>query len=350
MTLKKKAIIVATVTLLPFLNLFAQNKTAKIDSLIRRLYAASQFTGSVLVAEKDHILYQHGFGKADYAANKPNTPNTVFYIASLTKPFTSLLIMQLVEAGKLRLNNTLIDFFPGLKNEAIRKVTIHQLLSHTSGIPDFVDPSKVSVREMTDGWFIDHLNKLTTDTLPASTFKYANSTYIILAHIVEKITAMSYAACLKKNIMDKCAMQQSGAVAVGKVIRNAAKGYVKSDSGMVEVPHINLAVFKGAGSVYATAADLYKFDRSLYTKKLLSNKYNELMFSSTTEYGYGWFIKQVPDLGKVVYHVGGIPGYNSLLLRAIEKNYCIVLLSNNDSDGADQQQIAKSIIGILNGQ
>lgn len=350
MTLKMKAIIVATVILLPFVNLFAQNKTAKIDSLIRGLYAANQFTGVVLVAEKGAILYRQGFGKADYTANTPNTPNTVFYIASLTKPFTSLLIMQLVQAGKLRLDNTLIDFFPDLKNEAVSKVTIHQLLSHTSRIPDFVDPSKVSETEMTDKWFTSHLNKLTTDTLPASTFKYANSTYVILAHIIEKITGMAYASCLKKNILDKYGMQQSGSVASGKTIKNIAKGYAKKDSALSEVSHINLAVFKGAGSVYSTAEDLYKFDQSLYTEKLLSNKYKDLMFSTTGNYGYGWFIRQVPNLGKVVYHVGGIPGYNSLLLRAVEKNYCIVLLSNNESDGADQQQIAKSIIGILNGQ
>jgi CubicO group peptidase (beta-lactamase class C family) len=271
----------------------------------------------------------------------------VFFIASLTKPFTALLVMQLVESGQLKLENTLATYLPELKNKAVRSVTIAQLLSHTSGIPDFIGPGLVPEGGLTDGWLTDQLNQLTPDQVPANEFRYANSTYIILAHLIEKVLGKPYARILKEKVFDPCGMTQSGSLVAGQTLRSRAKGYQKEGEALVEARLLDLSAFTGAGSIYSTVEDLFKFDQALYSDKLISKKSGNLMFSSNTGYGYGWFIRQIPGVGKVVYHEGGIPGYNGLLFRAVERNYSVVLLSNNDADGAFTQQITKSIIGIL---
>ena len=271
----------------------------------------------------------------------------MFFIASLTKPFTALLVMQLLEAGQLKLESTLAAYLPGLKNQSVRGVTIGQLLSHTSGIPDFIGPGVVPAGGLTDGWLTEQLDKLTPDKVPANEFRYANSTYIVLAHLIEKVGGKPYASMLKEKVLDKCGMTQSGSLAAGQTLRSRAKGYAKEGEALVEARLLDLSAFTGAGSIYSTVEDLFKFDQALYSDGLVSEKSGNLMFSSHTGYGYGWFIRQIPGVGKVVYHEGGVPGYNGLLFRAVEQKYTVVLLSNHDADGAFTQQIAKSILGVL---
>jgi CubicO group peptidase (beta-lactamase class C family) len=336
--------------LLSFGRLAAQDKAAQLDSLVGDFHQKDQFTGAVLVAEGGKTLYKGGFGKAEVAAGVPNRPNTVFFIASLTKPFTALLIMQLAESGQLKLENSLATYFPGLKKEAVRNVTIHQLLSHTSGIPDFIGPGLVPEGGLTDKWLTDQMDGLTPEPVPANAFRYANSTYIVLAHLIEKVLRKPYARCLKERVLDKCGMTQSGSLVAGQTLGSRAKGYTTEGDSVVETRLLDLSAFTGAGSIYSTAEDLFRFDQALYSNKLISEKSRNLMFNSTTGYGYGWFIRQLPGVGKVVYHEGGVPGYNGLLFRAVDRKYGIVLLSNNDADGAHMQQITKDIVGVLTGK
>jgi CubicO group peptidase (beta-lactamase class C family) len=347
MKLRANAIWMAMGALLSYGSLLAQDKTAQLDSLMRAFHGHGQFTGAVLVAEGGKVLYKGGFGKADVGANVANQPGTVFFIASLTKPFTALLVMQLVEAGQVKLENSLATYFPGLTNQGVRSVTIGQLLSHTSGIPDFIGPGLVPAGGLTDGWLTEQLNKLTPEKVPANEFRYANSTYIVLAHLIEKTLGKPYARCLEEKVFDKCGMTQSGSMVAGQHLGSRAKGYEKEGEALVEVRLLDLSAFTGAGSIYSTVEDLFKFDQALYSDKLISEKSRNLMFSATTGYGYGWFVRQIPGVGKVVYHEGGIPGHNGLLFRAVERNYSIVLLSNRDADGAYMQQITKSILGVL---
>ena len=337
----------ATGILLSCGSLLAQNKAAQLDSLVGSFHRKGQFTGAVLVAEGGKVLYKGGFGKADVAAGVPNGSNTVFFIASLTKPFTALLVMQLAEAGQLQLENTLAAYFPGLKNEAVRSVTVGQLLSHTSGIPDFIGPGVVPAGGLTDAWLTEQLDAMTPEPVPAGKFKYANSTYIVLAHLIEKTLGKPYGRILKEKVLDPCGMSQSGSLAAGQNLRSRAKGYTTEGEVLAEARFLDPAVFTGAGSVYSTVEDLFRFDQALYSDGLISEKSGNLMFGSNTGYGCGWFVRQLPGVGKVVYHEGGIPGYHGLLFRAVERNYSVVLLSNNDADGASTQQLTRSILGVL---
>jgi CubicO group peptidase (beta-lactamase class C family) len=333
--------------LLSFGRLPAQDKAAQLDSLVQSFHRQGQFTGAVLAAEGGNVLYKRGFGQADVAANVPNQPNTVFFVASLTKPFTALLVMQLAEAGQLKLENTLAAYLPGLEKQAVRSVTLRQLLSHTSGIPDFIGPGLVPKGGLTDQWLTDQLNGMTPDPVPANEFRYANSTYIVLAHLIEKVLRKPYARCLKERVFDKCGMTQSGSLVAGQTLRKYAKGYTTEGDSVVAARFLDPSAFSGAGSVYSTVEDLFKFDQALYSDKLISAKSRALMFDSTTGYGYGWFVRQIPGVGKVVYHEGGIPGYNGLLFRAVEKNHSVVLLNNNDADGSFTQPLTQRILGVL---
>lgn len=348
MKTKMKAIFMAMGMLCAFFNVSAQSKSTKIDSLLKSFYDKGQYNGSVLVGEKGIVVYEQGFGDADRTAHKPNRANTVINIASITKPFTAVLLMQLVEANKIKLESTLDDYLPGIKNEAMRKVTIHQLLSHTSGIPDFVDASLIIEKDLTAAWFTDQLNKISPQKTISGVYKYANSTYVILAFIIEKVSGLSYAECLKKNIFDKCGMSSSGSLTTKEQVKGSAKGYVKKEGAIIEANYINASVYKGAGSIYSTVQDMFKFDQALYTDKLLSNKYRDMMYTTTGNYGYGWFVRPFPGIGKVVYHEGGIPGYTGLLFRAVEKGQTVILLSNNESDDSYKQQITRGVINILN--
>ena len=350
LTLMKRsihAILRATGIFLSYLNLSAQDKAGQLDSLMRGFHQNGQFSGAVLVAQKGDVLYKNGFGKANVKTNAPNQPNTVFFIASLTKPFTALLTLQLVEAKQLKLENSLGDYFAGLTNQAVRKVTISQLLSHTSGIPDFIGPGLVPNEGLTNEWLTGQLNKLTPDRVPANEFRYANSTYIVLAHIIGKVCGKPYSQVLQQLVLSKCGMTHTGSLVAGQTLGSYAKGYATEGNVLTEARFLDPSVFTGAGSIYSTAEDLLKFDQALYSNKLISEKSRNLIFNSNTGYGYGWFIRQIPGVGKVVYHEGGIPGYNGLLFRAVDKQYCVILLSNNDADGSFTQQIAKSIISVL---
>jgi CubicO group peptidase (beta-lactamase class C family) len=348
MKAKLTAIIMAMGMLLPFKALLAQDaKTGKMDSLMNAFATKGKFNGSILVARKGEVVYKNGFGYANAENKIKNTPGTVYFIASLTKPFTALRIMQLVEQGKIKTTDVLASYFTGLKNNAIAGVTIHQLLNHTSGIPDFVDPAKVSEKQMTDKWFVNQLNNISVDFAAGTSFKYANSTYVILAHIIEKVTNATYAENLKANIFDKCGMTRSGSLTAAALPKSIAKGYLKKDSAISEVNYTSPAVFKGAGSIYSTVEDIFKFDEELYTEQLLSTKYKDMMFNSAGNYGYGWFIRPLPGIGKVLYHEGGITGYTSMIFRPVEKHYSIIMLSNDQSNGAYKQEIIRALIGVL---
>lgn len=349
MNTKMKAIFIATGMLLTVIKVSGQDKSKRIDSVMNLFYASGKFQGSLLVAQEGQVIYKQGFGYADVAKSVPNTPSTMFYIASLTKPFTALLVMQLVERGKIDTGSNLDDYFPGIRNRTLGKVTIHQLLSHTSGIPDFIDPSTVSEKEITNAWLVEQLNKIDTGLAQGSAFKYANSTYVLLAHIIEKVTGRTFTKNLERQILDKCGMRQSGNLTAGKEPRGITKGYIKKGDSLI-VAYSKPGVFKGAGSMYSTAEDLFKFDQALYTQKIISNNYKEMTFNSTRTYGYGWFLRSLPGIGKVVYHEGGIAGYASMLFRPIEKKYCIVMLSNNQSTSSYKQEIVRSLLSILNGQ
>lgn len=347
------------VALITATSAFAQQNVKQIDGLMKQYYDYGQFNGSILVAEKGKIIYEHGFGMANMEWAIPNQPNTKFRIGSVTKQFTATLILQLVEEGKIKLDGKITDYLPDYRKDTGDKVTIHQLLNHTSGIPSYTDRRNFMADSSRNPYGVaDFIKKFASDDLefePGSKFSYNNSGYSLLGAIIEKVTGKSYEANLADRIFNPLGMTNSGYDNYAPLIKHRASGYQRTQDGFVNADYLDMSIPYAAGSIYSTVEDLFKWDQALYEGKILSAESKKLMFTpGLGNYGYGIRVTDQP-LGKTdqkiktMGHGGGINGFNSLLIRAVEKGQTIIILDNVNL-GRYHGKIAMSVFGILNGQ
>lgn len=334
----------------------AQDKTAQIDELVKKYYEYGQINGSVLVSENGKVIYSKGIGYADFENKIENKPDTKFNLASVTKQFTATLIMQLVEKGKIKLEGKLSDYLPYYRKDVGDKVTIHQLLNHTSGIPGYTELPGFMENEVDKKVEVkDFILKFCSNDLtfePGTKWSYNNSAYFILGGIIEEVTGQLYEQVLKENILNPAGMTNSGYVHTDMIYENKAKGYSGNFGVIVPARFIDMTIPYAAGSMYSTAEDLYKWDQALYTEKLLKKESLEKMFTpGLNNYGYGWGIADAPiedKKVKVYAHSGGIFGFNTLIVRFPEDNNLIVILNNIDN-GVSTSQLSKGIRYILYG-
>ena len=347
------------VALLTATSAFAQQNVKQIDALMKQYYDYGKFNGSILVAEKGKIIYEHGFGMANMEWSIPNQPDTKFRIGSVTKQFTATLILQLVDEGKIKLDGKITDYLPDYRKDTGEKVTIHQLLNHTSGIPSYTDRPDFMAQVSRNPYGIaDFVKKFASGDLqfePGSKFSYNNSGYSLLGAIIEKVTGKSYETVLAERIFKPLGMTNSGYDNYAPLIKHRASGYQKTPDGFVNAAYLDMSIPYAAGSIYSTAADLFKWDQALFEGNILSAESKKLMFTpGLGNYGYGIRITEEP-LGKsdqkirIIGHGGGINGFNSLLMRAIDKKQTVIILDNVNL-GQHHRSITNSILGILNGQ
>ncbi|HEX8737563.1 MAG TPA: serine hydrolase [Pyrinomonadaceae bacterium] len=358
-----KAAILFTLFIIAFMtasNAIAQKNVQKIDALVKQYYDYGQFNGSILVAENGKIIYKKGFGMANMEWNIPNSADTKFRIASVTKQFTAALVLQLVQEGKIKLDAHITDYLPDYRKDTGGKVTIHQLLNHTSGIPDYSDRPNFSTEiSRTRYGVADFVKKFVSDDLgfePGSKYSYSNGGYSILGAIIEKVTGKTYETVLQERILKPLGMTNSGYAHNSSLLEKQASSYVKTPAGYVNAPYIDMSIPYAAGSMYSTVEDLYKWDQALYEDKILSAESKRLMFTpGLGNYGYGIRITDQP-LGKsdrktkVIWHGGaGVNGFASLISRAVEKRQTVIIL-DNAGNARKLPKITNSILGILNGQ
>jgi CubicO group peptidase (beta-lactamase class C family) len=334
---------------------YAQDKVSKIDELVKTYYDCNQFTGSVLVAEGGKVIYKKGFGLANREWNIPNAPDTKFRLGSITKQFTSMLILQLAEQGKIDLEGKLSDYLPYYRTDTGSKITIHHLLTHSSGIPSYTSIPHFSEDISRDPYPVEEFVKQfcsgDLEFEPGSKFLYNNSGYFLLGAIIEAITGKTYADVLKEKIFAPLGMENSGYDRHDPIIPNRATGYSITFDGCLNAPYLDMSLPYAAGSLYSTVEDLYMWDQALYTEKLLSAKMKELLFTPYIQgYGYGWGIreKSLPDSEEKltsISHGGGINGFNTWIERITEGKHLIVLLNNTPR--ARLEQMSDAIIRIL---
>ena len=336
---------------------FAQDKAAKIDQLISLYHKYGQFNGSALVADNGKVVYKKGFGLANMEWNIPNTPDTKFRLGSITKQFTATLILQLAEQGKIKLDGKLIDYLPDYRKDTGAKVTIHNLLSHTSGIPSYTSLpgffANVSRNPFTVDDFIKKYASGELEFEPGTKFVYSNSGYFLLGAIVEKVTGKPYAQVLKENIFDPVGMKNSGYDQWNTIIGKRATGYTNTPRGYETAPYLDMSIPYAAGSLYSTVEDLYLWDQALYGEKILSAKSKELMFTpNLNNYGYG-FVMTKATLAPptklvvpVIQHGGGINGFNTQIVRMVDEKRLIVLLDNAEH-GQYLNRMVQGIMSIL---
>lgn len=333
--------------------IICQNRIQKIDSLLNRLHLSGRINGNFLIAEKGKVLYKKSFGLANEATKQPLNENSVFEIASVTKQFTAMAIMILHEKGKLRLDDNISTFIPELA--FYKDITIKHLLNHTSGLPDYMelfekifDKSKIATNQDVITIFAQKQPKVLF--APNAKHEYSNTGYALLASIIEKASGETYATFLQKAIFKPLKMNNTFVYkrrVAPKKINNYAYGYVYSDSLKKytlpdDLKETNFVIWLdgvvGDGGINSTVNDLLKWDRALYTNKLLSKKGMEEVFSITTlndnthiKYGYGWEIDNHVEFGKIVYHGGGWPGYATFFARHITNDKTIIILQNHDN-------------------
>lgn len=335
-------------------SVLAQDKATRIDNLVSLYHKYGQFNGSVLVADNGNVVYKKGVGLANMEWDIPNTPDTKFRLGSITKQFTATLILQLVEQGKIKLDGKLSDYLPDYRKDTGAKVTIHNLLSHTSGIPSYTSLpgffQDVSRNPFTVDDFIKKYASGDLEFEPGTKFVYDNSGYFLLGAIIEKVTGKPYEQVLKENIFDPVGMKNSGYDHWGTIISKRATGYSKTLKGYQTAAYLDMSIPYAAGSLYSTVEDLYLWDQALYGEKILTAKSKELMFKpNLNNYGYGFVITKttlapptklaVP----VIQHGGGINGFNTTIVRMTNDKRLIVLLDNAE----DGQYLGNITLGIM---
>jgi CubicO group peptidase (beta-lactamase class C family) len=329
--------------------------TSKIDMLMSQYADCCSFTGTVLVSDHDKIIFKKGYGLANREWNIPNTPDVKFRIGSITKQFTSMLILQQVAKGTIKLDAHLSDYLPYYRKDTGSKVTISQLLSHTSGIPSYTDDPKFFGDDSRNYYAADDfVKKFCSGDLqfePGSKFHYDNSGYFLLGAILEHVTGKTYESLLKESILIPLGMNDSGYDHYADILPKRASGYQQDLAGVVNAPYLDMSLPYAAGSLYSTVEDLYKWDQALYTDKLVSSDLKKKLFTPNLEqYGFGWGITTIPagepGAGQtLISHGGGINGFNTLEQRYIADHDLIVIFNN--TPGAALNDMAKGIRAIL---
>lgn len=328
---------------------FAQPVQKRLDSLLDYYAQTLQFNGVAFVSVKGQTLLNRGYGYQDWEQQKKNTPNTIFQIGSITKQFTAEVILMLAREGKLNLQDRIGRYFPGYPSGD--SITIEHLLTHTSGIYEYTDdtlwrdhPSEAVSHEQVIAIFRNRQLAFT----PGSKFKYCNSNYILLTYIIEQVTGKPYTVVVRERILTPLGMRHSGFDFMHLASADKPVGYncVLVDSFRKD-RLIDSTLSLGAGGLYSTAQDLYKWHRALQSYRLLDKSWQEKAYQPFQEgYGYGWMTGKVA--GKpVLAHSGGINGFLTYFLRIEEEDVCIVLLSNIYFPGANNKQIANDIVRCL---
>ena len=335
---------------------FAQDKARKIDELVTLYHNYGQFNGAALVAENGKVIYKKGVGLANMEWNTPNEPDTKFRLGSITKQFTATLILQLVEEGKIKLDGKVSDYLPDYRQDTGAKITIHHLLSHTSGVPNYTAAPGFFENVSRNPFKVDDfIKKYASGDLefePGAKFNYSNSGYFLLGAIIEKVTGKPYEQVLKEKITEPLGMKNTGYDHYGTVLNKRAAGYIKTPGGYQNAPYLDMTIPYAAGSLYSTVEDLYLWDQALYGDKVISAASKELMFKPNLEnYGYGFAIKKT-TLGPskivvpVIEHNGGINGFNTTIVRLVGDKRLVVLLDNT-SQGSYLDGMALAITNIL---
>jgi CubicO group peptidase (beta-lactamase class C family) len=323
--------------------IYCQQTTGqKLNELMNAYCQVNKFNGTVLVARKGKILLQKGYGVKNALANTQNDVNSIFRIYSVTKTFTSTVILRLAEEGKLSLSDRLSKFYPGFpKGDSI---TIEHLLTHTAGIYDYTRGN--TMPDQTEQSFIQFIQTKPLDFSPGTSWSYSNSGYWLLGFIIGKVTGIPYEAAVTKYIFKPLHMNNSGFDFKHLVDKNKTTGYaIFAESRKKEAVVYDPPGPFAAGAIYSTVGDLYKFHQGLQRGTIVKAATLKKAYTPfKNNYGYGWIIGAFEGK-QVVSHSGGAAGYRSNFVRVPEEDICIILLNNHENAFVDM--ITKNLLNIL---
>ncbi|MBX3083235.1 MAG: serine hydrolase [Anaerolineae bacterium] len=313
--------------------LFGNRLSNKLDVLVSAYVKQGRFSGAVLVAQGDHVLLNRGYGLANHEYNVPAAPHTRFRIGSMTKAFTALAIMQMVEQGKLALTDHLSRFFPTFPNAD--RITIQHLLANTSGIEDFISlPEYASqmIRPLTHAELLALFEHRPLRFEPGTEFGYSNSNWVLLGLILEQLTGQSYADVMYQRLLQPAGMTNSGYYWSQPLIKDRAQGYVDTGKVIQNAEVVHEDAMYAAGALYSTVEDLYRWSKALEQSKLVTARTLDHMTQPITVaaeagYGLGWELHTLHG-HRAFGHSGGLPGFTANFLRFPHEHVTLIILSN----------------------
>jgi CubicO group peptidase (beta-lactamase class C family) len=333
------AFILASTLLLIDVNIFVvrgQQLVSRVDEYMNSAVRENKFSGSILIARDGRLLVSKGYGMANLELGVPITPETKFRIGSLTKQFTAMAVMILQERGKWKVQDSVCRYVPECP-AAWADVTIHHLLTHTSGIPDllsFPDFQKTMAQPSPVAQTVERFKPKPLEFKPGEKFKYSNSGYVLLGYIIERVSGETYEAFLQENILAPLKMSNTGSDHNELIIKDRAAGYSKRGDDLINAPYIDMSIPTGGGSLYSTVGDLFLWDQSLYAERLVQKQSYAAMFKpyAIADWGdgaaYGWFIGKDRSNRKYMGFLGGINGFAAQIMRYPDQKVLIVVLSN----------------------
>ncbi len=338
--------LIVLIYLLPTVLSAQKNYPALMDKYMQAQVKTNEFTGTVLVSQKGKIIYEKAFGMADREWNVPNTIQSKFQIGSITKQFTAACILQLVNEGKLSLDDKLTRYFPDFPKAD--SVTIHMLLTHTSGIKNYTELEefwKIMTLPIQKDSMVSIIKKQPFDFSPGTSWHYSNSGYFLLGYIIEKVTAESYSEYLLKNVIHKAGLKNTSVNRWDTILANRAKGYQKTPNGWINTIYISMEAPYSAGAIISNVEDLYQWDNALFSNKIIPpSLFNKMITPYKEHYGYGLGIDSFHNHLRIG-HGGGIPGFLSYLARFPSDDMVVVGLSNNGDSSPDG--IVNTLAAIL---
>lgn len=330
-----------------------------IDFYVSNLTNGNLFAGVILVIYDGDIVIEKGYGLADIEHQLPNLPTTHFRISSLTKAFTAMAILQLQEHGRVHVEDYLCHYLTPCP-EAWHPITLHQLLTHTSGIPDYVATpgywNTIATRTVTPEALIALVADEPLLAAPGTQFAYSNSGYVLLGYVIAQVTdptvpaEQAYRTYLQQHIFAPLGMRDTGSEACHSPVAPVAVGYLATRA---RAPACDSSTLFAMGELYSTVEDLYRWGQALGNDTLISSGSRAAMVHAHVDtiqnnirqgYGYGWYVKEIAGVRRI-WHSGATPGYRSYFQREIDRETMVILLSNDD--GAPILTMGQEIAAVL---
>jgi len=323
----------------------AQEPAVEMAGAMAEFARLDLFSGTVLVARGGDIVYAEAIGEANKDHRVANTLETKFNIGSIGKTFTGVAIMQLVEKGKVELNAPVSRYLDGFPYGG--KISIHHLLSHTSGMFNYMAHPEYRarmsrLRDISDWLPLIYDQELVFDT-PGERYAYSNSGIVTLGAVIEKVTGMPYVSYIRANILAPAGMTDTGINYLEEVVPNRAAGYTKRSSGAFTATLLQMPPASADGGMETTVLDMLKFDRALYGDSLLSEASKQKMFTpNLDDYGYCWRVAAVKGR-KTIGHAGGAPGISASFTRYPDDDVTIIVLSNYSGAARQPARVLEAI-------
>ncbi|MFC2141096.1 serine hydrolase domain-containing protein [Acidobacteriota bacterium] len=330
----------------------------KINLFLEKTYPANEPGAAVLAVKDGKIILRKGYGMANLELGIPIKPEMVFRIGSITKQFTAVAIIKLVEEGKLSVTDDITKYLKDYPTHG-HKITIHHLLNHTSGIKSYTNVQKMFSlmrKDMTVKELIDFFKNQPMDFAPGAAYLYNNSGYVLLGAIIEKISGKSYETYIHENIFKPLGMSSSYYGSNTRIIPLRASGYKKEKKDIMNADYLSMTLPYAAGSLLSTVDDLHRWYQALEAGKVISQKSLEQMYTptklnngKTQNYGYGWSLGTLFE-EKIIHHGGGINGFSTYALRVPEKKVFVTVLTNFPERQASASYVSKWIAAVLCGK